>query len=114
MPNNNGLIKSGDYVAEAVKRFGSDPADWKFVCPACGRVNSGKEFKEAGCEPNDMWQNCIGRYDKSKGCNWAAYGLFDVCKVHIEFPDGHVSPAFEIADPSWEVGSIHKEGSQNA
>lgn len=114
MPNPKGLIKHSDFLAEAKKRFGKDPTKWKFVCPACGRVNSGQEFKDAGATPNDMAQCCIGRFDRSKGCNWAAFGLFDICSVHVEFDDGSVSPAFEFADPSWEVGSIHKEESQNA
>lgn len=73
--------------AEAVRRFGDNPENWKFVCPACGRINTGREFREAGATPNDMYQTCIGRHngnmrpaskgakEDGKGCDWAAFGL---------------------------------------
>lgn len=31
--------------------------------------------------------------EKTVGCDWAAYGLFDICKIHV---DGQ--PVFEFAD----------------
>lgn len=71
--------------------FGKDPENWKFVCPHCGNVASGIEFKEAGADINSIYCECIGRYVKDKGCDWAAYGLFDICTVHV---DGN--PAFEF------------------
>lgn len=82
-----------EWRAEGRKRFGRGPESWRFICPKCGRVNAGQEFKDAGAEPSAMYQECIGRYDKTKGCNWAAYGLFDICKVHV---DG--VPVFEFAE----------------
>lgn len=63
--------------------FGADTAKWRFKCPRCGRVTTGQEFKEAGATPNDMYQCCIGRFDNSKGCDWAAFGLFDICTTHV-------------------------------
>lgn len=82
-----------EWLAEGEKRFGKNFEDWKFKCPRCGNVASGKDFKEAGVkEPNVMYCECIGRYVKRKGCDWAAYGLFDICRVHV---DGN--PVFEFA-----------------
>jgi len=87
-----------EWRAEGKRRFGSKFEDWKFKCPSCGNVASGKEFKEAGAEPNDMYQNCIGRFNgKEKGCDWAAYGLFDICTVHIQHGDKLV-PVFDFAE----------------
>jgi len=71
-------------MKELKRRFGENMLDWSFVCPACGKVSTVRDFKNAGAQPNDSFQNCIGRFTgkgsptkKSKdGCNWAAYGLF--------------------------------------
>jgi hypothetical protein len=82
-----------EWLSEGERLFGKNFEDYKFVCPRCKRINTGREFKDAGAEPNAMYCECIGRYDKTKGCDWAAYGLFDICTVHV---DGH--PVFEFAD----------------
>jgi DNA-binding transcriptional regulator YiaG len=50
-----------EWRAEGKRRFGEHFEDWKFKCPSCGNIASGKEFKDAGAEPNDMYQTCIGR-----------------------------------------------------
>ena len=72
-----------EWLEELKKRFGSDPLKWVFQCPACGRETSLEEFKKAGADPNDGYQNCIGRFTgkgpaskaSKDGCDWAAYGL---------------------------------------
>jgi hypothetical protein len=76
------------WLDELKSRFGENIIDWAFKCPACGKVSTGKEFKDAGAAPDDMYQTCIGRFNgKGKpyldgkgpykdGCDWAAYGLF--------------------------------------
>ena len=72
------------WMDELKSRFGENIMDWAFKCPACGKVSTGKEFKDAGAAPDDMYQTCIGRHtgkgspakDSKDGCNWAAYGLF--------------------------------------
>ena len=92
---------AAEWRAEGERRFGKYPEDWKFKCPACGRINKGEEFKKAGAEPTAMYQECIGRYtgkgspDKAdgSGCNWAAYGLFDICTTEVEG-----IPVFDFAE----------------
>lgn len=75
-----------EWRKEGTRRFGDDFENWKFICPACGHIASGKNFKDAEAEPNDMYQTCIGRHngkgndgmeskDEGNGCNWAAFGL---------------------------------------
>lgn len=82
-----------EWLAEGKKRFGEYYEDYKFRCPRCGNVASGQEFKTAGAKPPAMCCECIGRYVKGKGCDWAAYGLLDICTVHV---DGQ--PVFEFAE----------------
>jgi hypothetical protein len=88
------------------ERFGEDILDWKFRCPACGKITSGKEFKEAEAEANDIFQKCIGNFtgqgepdpgNNQNGCNWKAYGLFKLGDVVIT-DDGKEIDVFPIAD----------------
>ncbi|MBR2591577.1 MAG: hypothetical protein IKD62_01245 [Oscillospiraceae bacterium] len=71
--------------------------DWRFKCPRCGNVATGHEFKDAGTEPDAMAQECIGRYVNGKGCDWAAFGLFDICTAHIHYKGDKWIPVFEFA-----------------
>ena len=76
------------WLDEIKSRFGENIMDWAFKCPACGKVSTGKEFKDAGAAPDDMYQTCIGRFNGKgrsyldgkgpykDGCDWAAYGFF--------------------------------------
>lgn len=79
-----------EWLDEGRRRFGNNFEDWKFVCPACGRINTSREFKEAGATPDDMYLTCIGRHNgkgvkgialkkgapiPDHGCDWAAFGL---------------------------------------
>ena len=52
-----------EWRAEAARRFGKDPANWRFRCPACEREAQLREFLELGGGPNDGIQNCIGRFN---------------------------------------------------
>ena len=84
------------WVAEGERLFGSLNENfmrWRFKCPKCGNVATVAEFKDVGAKsPDDATKNCIGRYTREKGCDWASYGLFDICTVHV---DGF--PVFEFA-----------------
>ena len=84
---------AAEWRAEGERRFGPHPEDWKFKCPRCGRINTGQEFKDAGAKPDSMYCECIGRHDKTKGCDWAAYGLFDICTTEVEG-----QPVFDFAE----------------
>lgn len=86
----------------AVSLFGQDPGKWRFKCPRCGNVATVAEFDKFGTEPDAATQECIGRYRKDKGCNWAAYGLLDICTTHVEG-----IPVFDFAP---EVHNASKEG----
>lgn len=72
-----------EWRQDAEKLFGKDYNNWKFRCPACGKVFSIKDLIDVGGNLNDAYQTCIGRYtgkgapakDSKDGCNWAAFGF---------------------------------------
>lgn len=97
-----------EWLAEAKKRFGNDPKNWKFVCPACGHVQTQQEFIDAGSDL-DAYYSCIGRATgkgspvdgDSSGCNWTAgcfFGTLGKGDVVIT-PDGKEHDVFRLADP---------------
>lgn len=94
---------------EEGKRLFGDYVNWKFVCPACGRISTGQEFKDLGCDPNEMYQCCIGRHngnmrpskkaEDGNGCDWCAFGLLRTLgKGRIVIaPDGKEIEVFDFA-----------------
>ena len=98
-----------EWRKEAIRRFGPNIEDWKFVCPGCGNIASGRDFKDVGAEPNSMYQECIGRYrggirwaNKKKNqkgpCDYAGYGLFNICPVIVVRDDGVEISSFAFAE----------------
>lgn len=99
-----------EWQSEGKRRFGDDFKNWKFKCPACGHVASGQDFKDAGADPDDMYQTCIGRHngkgadgmrgkDNGYGCNWAAFGLFgNLGKGRIVVNEGEEIQVFDFAE----------------
>lgn len=100
-----------EWLDEGKERFGDDFLKWRFKCPACGHVASGQDFKDAGADPNDMYQACIGRHngkgadgmkgkDEGFGCNWAAFGLFgNLSKGRVVVtPEGKEVEVFDFAE----------------
>lgn len=96
-----------EWLNEGKERFGEDFAKWRFKCPACGHVNTGKEFKDLGIDLNSMYNECVGRHtgkgsprkDDSSGCDWAAYGLFGTLgKGRIVLNEGKESEVFDFAE----------------
>lgn len=88
-------IKLGDWQAEMEKR---GKLDCRFVCPACGATASPNDFMALGADYQRASTECIGRVAPRKmaggefdpgpsgGCDWAAWGLFDICPVHLDVP----------------------------
>ena len=103
----NSAVPLAEWQAEMERR---GKLDCKFLCPACGNVASAADFKRAGASIQRAPVECIGRVAPAKmangeyepgplgGCDWAAYGLLDLCKAHIEMPDGKVVPVFAFAE----------------
>jgi hypothetical protein len=91
-----------EWRAEAVKRFGDDPKNWKFVCPACKTEQTIQDFIDMGFT-EDQWHgyigySCIGRFNnKEKGCDWTLGGLFQIHTVEIKIGND-VAKRFDFAD----------------
>lgn len=111
-----------ELVAEATERFGDDPLKWAFICPSCGDVANGMDFREAlAAKPRKhrsgedviasdvVGQECIGRTlgalvkgggkYTGRGCDWAAYGLF-AGPWTIALSGGRSMHAFALAPAS--------------
>lgn len=90
-----------EWIDEAVKRFGKDPKQWKFVCPSCNTVQTINDFLEAGIDHNDIEPyiafSCIGRFTDTKGCNWTLGGLLKIHKVEVIMKDLN-RPTFAFAE----------------
>jgi hypothetical protein len=95
-----------EWKAEAIKRFGPDPLNWKFKCPSCGHVASVQDYREARAPQGAVAFSCIGRYkgstkelgDKSGGpCNYTGGGLLNLNPVSVDI-DGKITNVFAFAE----------------
>ena len=109
-----------EWAAEAVRRFGPNAKDWKFVCPVCGYVQSMRDFEtqtDLSLEEIErvIGFSCIGRWmehlDESAEkscferdrvvaggpCNYAGGGLFKLNPMRIE-KDDEVHQLFAFAE----------------
>ena len=100
-----------------IDRFGPEPADWAFECPACHDVATGADFLAAAVKLgrpyaqdvdvlDHLGVKCIGRHIgvlrapegrwRGRGCNWVAYGLIDG-PAYVQEADGTYRPMFHPA-----------------
>ena len=97
-----------EWEEEGEKLFGPDRMKWKFVCPACGNVQTVEDFrkyKDQGATPNTAYLKCIGRYDghmdvdmgsKKPPCNYTSGGLLNINPVCVVTPEGEEIHVFEF------------------
>ncbi len=124
-------ITRDEWAAEATRRFGDDPMNWKFICPACKHVASVRDYKEAKAPQSVVGFSCIGRYvgarrdafglnpdnkslPKAEGpgpCNYAGGGLFKLNPVQVDF-DGVMHSVFAFADEPAKQAPGISEASQ--
>ena len=91
-----------EWKAEAVKRFGEDSKNWKFVCPMCKTEQTPKDLIDTGMTEDEMQGyigfSCIGRFNnKLTGCDWTLGGLFQIHTVEINTGDG-IRKIFDFAE----------------
>ena len=103
------IIEKSQWMKEGTELFGHDMYSWKFVCPVCGNIASVEEyrqFKDKGATPSSAYQECIGRYtegrsafhdNEGKPCDYAAYGLFGMCRTEVVDNSGNKIAVFEFA-----------------
>lgn len=81
-------------------KYGDDLLDWKFKCPACGNVQTMRQFKEAGVDPNLAYLNCASRHNLGgkKECKWTIGGLLKVGGIYVIDEDFVPKLIFDFAD----------------
>lgn len=104
-----------EWQAEGRRRFGEDEFQWRFVCPACGHVQTVEDFrpyKERGATAESAAKECLGRYLDTRykafgknppktpksPCDYAAYGLFRLAPLIVVDEAGHLFECFGFAD----------------
>lgn len=94
-------VSQEDWLARARVLFGPDTGGWRFVCPACGNVQSIASVLAAApeltCDDVKGWiyYNCQGRYTAG-GCDWTLGGLIRRHRLEVVKDDGSVMPVFEF------------------
>lgn len=88
-----------EWQAEAKRRFGEKVLDWKFVCPRCGNIQSGRDFTNLGISAQSVYLECVGRHYIEVECSWAAYGLFGTLGKGriVVMPGGKEVEVFDFA-----------------
>ncbi|MGP0583669.1 VVA0879 family protein [Paenibacillus timonensis] len=95
-----------EWRAEARERFGDNGANWKFICPRCGNVQSPQDFIDTSCSSGEVtysaYQECIGRKIEERGCDWASFGLLGTMGKGriVVTPDGQEVEVFDFAPVS--------------
>ena len=111
---NSEVMTMEEWHTEARRRFGDKARYWKFVCPACGFVQSGEIFEELTDLTRDeivkyLAFSCVGRwlkdgtprdaFAKDDGpCNYAGGGLIGLNPIAVSTPDGEVHRRFAFAE----------------
>jgi hypothetical protein len=100
----NRTLSHKEWIEEAVRRFGDDPRNWRFVCPSCGHVATPADWKAAGAGEGEVAFSCVGRHLKNPTemcvkpgpCNYAGGGLFRINPVTVTMDDGKKHDCFEF------------------
>jgi len=92
-------ITQEEWLADGNARFGEDRSLWKFKCVRCGHVQTARDFRDIGVDPDGrVYFSCIGRWKEGVGCDWTLGGLFQIHAVEVRLENGQTVPAFEFAD----------------
>lgn len=111
--DNSITLSHEQWLAEAERRYGKSLRLIRFVCPSCGYLQSGIDFLDLGCTPEEAARvvgfSCIGRklrvcqgaFTGGPGpCNYAGGGLFRIAPVRvlIDGPEQEEIMVFDFAD----------------
>ena len=93
------VITLQEFKAQGEQLYGTDFMNWRFRCPSCKTVLDPNDYRGRAKSPEDAYSDCIGRYVKDKGCDWAAYGLFTITTKAVDRGDGSKPvDVFDFAD----------------
>jgi len=81
------IIDYKDWYKQGIELFGEGVKHWLFKCPACGNTQSIDDFLEAGLSLEEaqgrFYFSCIGRYDKTQGCDYTNGGLINIAPTKV-------------------------------
>lgn len=89
-----------DEFKDSIKSQGVPLVDATFQCPRCKTLQSANDLIIAGVGKNldevekYLAFSCVGRWDKSQGCDWTLGGLFQIHELEVVTPDGEHHPRF--------------------
>ena len=102
------VVGMEQWVAEGIQLFGEDKSKWKFICPNCGNIQTGEDFRKIHVDPSGkVYFSCIGRFmthgevgdigDKISPCNYTLGGLLVFTNTFITNDgDEEPTPVFEF------------------
>lgn len=94
------VILYADWLKEGCRLYGPDMLDWRLKCPACGHVQTVREFKEKGVYEDNAFTCCASRFGLGgePDCRWTTGGLLHIGGVYVIRPDFFPVLAFAFAD----------------
>lgn len=105
-------ITHQQWMEEAKQRYGDRARDWRFVCPVCKTIQSGRDFLNY-CDSEQastvLGFSCIGRFMPNpsaafgdhKGtdaCDYTTGGLLNVSPVRVTMRDEEASIEISVFD----------------
>lgn len=95
-----GVVTLAEWLAEGEQLYGKERLDWRFRCPACGHVQTMRQFKEAGLYHELAYLNCASRYNLGgkADCKWTIGGLLRVGGRYVIDAKFRPRLIFEFAD----------------
>lgn len=95
-----------EWAQEGARKFGSNPMEWRFVCPSCGHVAAASEWIELGAPQNAVGFACVGNWmavaapvGSSTGPCVYQGSVGDLSPIHLIDEAGTTFPMFAFADP---------------
>ena len=94
------VMTTDEWRQEATRRFGPDKLDWKFKCPACGHIQTPRDFKDGGKEPERAATCCASRFGLggSKTCKWTTGGFLKFNATYVIDDEFCPHLVFDFAD----------------
>ncbi|MBR1800661.1 MAG: hypothetical protein IJ767_04100 [Bacteroidaceae bacterium] len=95
-----GAVTLAEWLSEGERLYGKEKLDWRFRCPACGHVQTMRQFKEAGLDPELAYLNCASRHKLGgkPDCKWTIGGLLRVGGRYVIDAKYRPHLIFEFAD----------------
>lgn len=105
------------WQAQGVQRFGTDVNKWRYVCPACGHVQTRQDWLDLGMNPRQVDSrvgfSCIGRWlargdqlatafepSKGYGCDYVGDRNPNISPITVIITPGEERPTF-----GWDTSS---------